>query len=153
MHTFALRIFACVFVLLIVDAVQAATVKNVRVWRGPDYTRVVFDLDAPVKHNLTLADNPDRIILDVPASTLKSSLNNLALAGTPIEVARSSVVNKTDLQLVLDLNKRVTAKSFTLKKEGKNDDRLVIDLFDATNDVATTAQNKSASSTPVATVA
>ncbi len=43
---------------------SAATVKSVRVWSGPDSTRVVFELTAPVEHRVfTLAD-PDRIVID-----------------------------------------------------------------------------------------
>ena len=112
-------------------AEQIATVKNVRIWRGADYTRVVLDLNAAVQHSLTLANNPNRIILDIPKTKLTTSLNNLALAGTPVEFVRSSTVNKNDLRLVFDLKKNVSPKSFLLKKQGDSDDRLVIDLYDA----------------------
>ena len=109
---------------------QAATVKSVRLWRASDHTRIVLDLDAPVQHSLVMAANPARVILVVPDTRLKGSVNHLPLAKTPIDAVRSSVVNQQDLRLVFDLKSGVTPKSFTLKKHDKSDDRLVIDLYD-----------------------
>lgn len=125
-----LRLVFCALVFCCVDIAQAATVKSVRVWRAEDYTRVVLDLDAPVRYNLVLANNPTRIILDVTDSRLQSRLGKLPLGDTPIEIVRSSKVNDTDLRLVFDLKRKVSPKSFVLKKGDGNDDRLVIDLFD-----------------------
>lgn len=124
----------CVLVLCWVDMAQAATVKNVRIWRSEDYTRIVLDLDAPVRYNLVLASNPKRIILDLTGSTLKASLAKLPLASTPIDIVRSSSVDGSDLRLVFDLKNDVAPKSFVLKKNGDSDDRLVIDLYNVGKD-------------------
>lgn len=126
-----LRLCLCLLAFLTSGLVQAATVKSVRLWRAEDHTRIVLDLDAPVQHSLELANNPARVILVVPGASLKGSVNKLPLAKTPIEVVRPSVVNDHDLRLVFDLKKKVTPKSFLLKKRDGNDDRLVIDLYDA----------------------
>ncbi|RZA06747.1 MAG: AMIN domain-containing protein, partial [Moraxellaceae bacterium] len=106
----------CALIFLCVDIAQAATVKTLRVWRADDYTRIVLDLDAPVRYNLVLASNPTRIILDVTGTNMKASLTKLPLAKTPIEIVRSSVVNDVDLRLVFDLKNKVSPKSFLLKK-------------------------------------
>lgn len=127
----ALRLTLCVLALCCVELAQAATVKNVRVWRAEGYTRIVLDLDAPVRYNLVLANNPTRMILDVANSDLKASVAKLPLASTPIEIVRPSVVNDTDVRLVFDLKHSVSPKSFLLKKRDDSDDRLVIDLHDA----------------------
>lgn len=120
----------CLGIAVFALAAQSATVNGVRVWRAPDHTRIVLDLDAPVQHSLTLAGNPDRIILDVSNSKLSGSLGNLPLADTPVMVIRSTVHNKTDLRLVLDLKAKVTPNSFSLKAHAGMHDRLVIDLYD-----------------------
>ncbi len=127
----ALRLSLCVLALCCVELAQAATVKNVRVWRAEGYTRIVLDLDAPVRYNLVLANNPTRIILDVANSDLKASVAKLPLASTPIDIVRPSIVNDTDVRLVFDLKHSVSPKSFLLKKRDDSDDRLVIDLHDA----------------------
>lgn len=126
----ALGFALCALIFLCVDQVQAATVKNVRIWRADNYTRIVLDLDTPVRYNLVLASNPNRIILDVAGTDLKASINKLSLVSTPIEIIRSSMVDDTDLRLVFDLKTAVSPKSFQLKKSDGNNDRLVIDLFD-----------------------
>ncbi len=132
--------------IVLAQAAQSATVNGVRVWRAPDHTRIVLDLDAPVQHSLTLANNPDRIILDVPASALNAALNNLPLADTPVLAVRSYVQNKTDLRLVLDLKAKIAPNSFLLKAHGGMHDRLVIDLYDEpatpTNTIAATVVDK-----------
>ncbi len=130
--TFIRRLCGLLFLGLVVFAqvAQSAAVNGVRVWRAPDHTRIVLDLDAPVQHNLTLAHNPDRIILDVPASKLNAGLAKLPLADTPVLAIRSYVQNKTDLRLVLDLKVKITPNSFLLKAHGGMHDRLVIDLYD-----------------------
>jgi N-acetylmuramoyl-L-alanine amidase len=138
-----------------VELAQAATVNNVRVWRAEGYTRIVLDLDAPVRYNLVLANNPTRLILDVANSDLKASVAKLPLASTPIEIVRSSVVNDTDVRLVFDLKHSVSPKSFLLKKRDDSDDRLVIDLHDApvssTGTTNLAASNKPSAKTTAAT--
>lgn len=142
-----LRLSLCVLAVCCVELAQAATVKNVRIWRAEGYTRIVLDLDAPVRYNLVLASNPTRIILDVANSNLKASVAKLPLALTPIEIVRPSVVNDTDVRLVFDLKHPVSPKSFLLKKLDDSDDRLVIDLHDAPSAaVASSAAKTSVSS-------
>lgn len=125
-----LSAICCLGMVLVAQVAQSATVNGVRVWRAPDHTRIVLDLDAPVQHSLTLAGNPDRIILDVPNSKLRGDLTKLPLADTPVLVIRSYVHNKTDLRLVLDLKAKVAPNSFSLKASAGMHDRLVLDLYD-----------------------
>ncbi len=133
--------------VVLAQAAQSATVNGVRVWRAPDHTRFVLDLDAPVQHSLTFANNPDRIILDIPASSLNAGLNTLPLADTPVLAVRSYVQNKTDLRLVLDLKTKIAPNSFLLKAHSGMHDRLVIDLYD---EPATPASTTPASTTTAA---
>lgn len=135
--------FFCLGLVVLAQVAQSATVNGVRVWRAPDHTRIVLDLDAPVQHSLTLAGNPDRIILDVPASTLNAGLTALPLADTPVLAVRSYVQNKNDLRLVLDLKAKIAPNSFLLKAHGGMHDRLVIDLYDepAVSNTATANTN------------
>ncbi len=136
-----LSVICCVGIALFAQAAQSATVNGVRVWRAPDHTRIVLDLDAPVQHSLILAGNPDRIILEVPNSKLNTGLDKLPLTATPVLAIRSYVNNKTDLRLVLDLNTKVAPNSFLLKASAGMHDRLVIDLYDETVAAAAPANN------------
>jgi N-acetylmuramoyl-L-alanine amidase len=120
-----------VVLILSAEVAQAASVKSVRLYRAEDHTRVVLDMDAPAQYTAVLAENPERVILTVPDSSLKGSLKSLSLAKTPIEIVRDSIVNKNDLRLVFDLRQPVRLKSFFLKKRDGNNDRLVLDFYDA----------------------
>ena len=68
-----------VMLLLVTSIVQAVEVRDVRPWRAPDHTRIVFDLTAPAEHKLMVLENPDRIVVDVTDTALKSSLSDLKL--------------------------------------------------------------------------
>lgn len=133
-----LSVIGCLGIVLIAQAAQSATVNGVRVWRAPDHTRIVLDLDAPVQHTLTQMDNPERIVLDLPNSRLVGDISKLPLETTPVVAVRSSLSSNNDLRLVLDLKTKVAPNSFSLKAHGGMHDRLVIDLYDDVPAVATT---------------
>ncbi len=150
MFTRRLRLCLCALVFFCVDMAQAATVNSVRVWRAEGYTRIVLDLDEPVRYNLVLASNPTRIILSLANTNLKGSIAKLPLAHTPIEIVRSSIIDDVDLRLVFDLKNNVSPKSFLLKKRDGNSDRLVVDLYAADAASESAAHNSiAATSEPV----
>lgn len=125
---------------------QAAQVRDVRLWRAPDHTRLVLDLSAPVEHRLLILDNPRRVVLDLTDATLAAAYDDLPLDNTPIRAVRSGVRNGTDLRLVLDLRAAVAPKSFALRATDQASDRLVIDLFDQDQGNAEPSVKKSAHS-------
>ncbi|ARN74358.1 N-acetylmuramoyl-L-alanine amidase [Oceanicoccus sagamiensis] len=112
------------------SSVFAATVKDVRVWRAPDHTRVVLDLSSPTSHKIMQLANPDRIVIDINNASLKADLNSLELPDSPVSRVRSAVKGKHDLRVVLDVNSKVKPRSFLLKANKQLGDRLVVDLYD-----------------------
>ncbi len=120
---------------LAVDAVAETKVNSVRLWRAPDNTRLVFDLTGPVQHSVFTLTAPDRLVIDINGASLGAPLN-VATANTPITAMRSAQRTPTDLQVVIDLKKAVTPKSFTLAPNAQYGNRLVVDLFDNPADAA-----------------
>ena len=116
--------------LLAASAAAAVEVHDVRLWRAPDHTRVVFDLTGPAEHKLIVLSNPSRIVLDVENTRLKTNLSDLKLGETPIRQIRSGVREGDDLRVVLDMGTAVDPRSFALKANEKAGDRLVLDLYD-----------------------
>jgi N-acetylmuramoyl-L-alanine amidase len=110
--------------------VGAVEVHDVRLWRAPDHTRIVFDLSGPTEHKLIELDSPSRIVLDVEDTRIKSSLSDLKLAGTPVALVRTGIRDGSDLRVVLELNADVKPRSFFLKANDQAGDRLVLDLYD-----------------------
>jgi N-acetylmuramoyl-L-alanine amidase len=115
---------------LLVGQVLAADINGVRMWRAPDHTRLVFDLSGPVKHEILTLSSPERVVIDIPAASLKASFDALNFADTPIKKLRSGVRNKKDLRLVLDMSQAIKPRSFLLAASGDLHDRLVVDLYD-----------------------
>ena len=116
--------------LLAASSVWAVEVHEVRLWRAPDHTRIVFDLTGPSDHKLIVLDNPRRIVLDMENASLKADLDALKLANTPVTRVRSGVREGDDLRVVLDISAAVDPRSFALRANEKAGDRLVLDLYD-----------------------
>ena len=108
----------------------ATEVIDVRLWRAPDHTRVVFDLSDAIEHSILQLDNPTRVVVDINDVKLKGALDDLPLENTPIERVRSGIRKGNDLRIVFDLRAKVTPKSFALDPNERTGHRLVLDLFD-----------------------
>ncbi len=130
-------LFALMGVGLAQPSVANVQVHDVRLWRAPDHTRIVFDLTGPAQHKLIVLENPIRIVLDLKNAEIKAQLASLDFAGTPISRVRSGVRGGTDLRIVLDMNAAVNPRSFELKANDQAGDRLVLDLYDKTSQTTT----------------
>lgn len=118
----------------------AADIESARIWRAPDNTRLVFDINDAFDHNVFSLDNPSRLVIDIKSTELKANLNTLEIASTPISKIRSGVRGGSNLRIVLELNTKVRVNSFTLKANEQYGDRLVVDLFDTVQAAAKPAK-------------
>ncbi len=108
----------------------ASEIEGVRLYRSPDRTRVVLDLDSTVKHKMFTLDNPSRVVVDITNVKLKTAFDTLNYSGSPIAKIRTGVRGKRGLRVVFDLKNVVNPKTFTLQANERYGDRLVIDLYD-----------------------
>ncbi|MCB1690342.1 MAG: N-acetylmuramoyl-L-alanine amidase [Halioglobus sp.] len=108
----------------------AVDVHDVRLWRAPDHTRIVFDLTDQAQHSLIVLSDPGRIVLDIQDTQLRADLTKLNLANTPISSVRSGVRDGNDLRVVFEITAGVDPRSFALKANEQAGDRLVLDLYD-----------------------
>jgi N-acetylmuramoyl-L-alanine amidase len=124
-------LIACLAALLPAGgALNAAEIKNLRIWAGPEYTRAVFDVSAPVDYKLFELSKPDRIVLDVRASALGEGFSAPAAKGL-LKGLRAGKQGKNDARIVFDLAEGVRPKSFLLPPADKFGYRLVLDLYPA----------------------
>jgi N-acetylmuramoyl-L-alanine amidase len=138
--------------VMLTEAFAASEIRGVRLWRAPDNTRLVFDLSGPVQHSVFTLAAPNRIVIDVNAAKLTTSLDNLALSNTPITAIRSAQRNGEDLRVVIDLSAQVTPKSFSLAPNQQYGNRLVVDLFDQAADAAPSLPSTTADAAPAVPV-
>lgn len=120
---------------------MAAEVEDLRMWRAPDHTRLVFDLSSSASYQLFSLDNPFRIVIDVEDSSTSNEFDGLDFTGSPIADVRSGVRNGNDLRIVLDMKQQVRPSSFTLEPNSEFGNRLVVDLYDLEPAPATASNN------------
>ena len=105
------------------------SVKNIRMWPAPDHTRVVFDIDRPVKYALFTLHNPDRVVVDLRGARLAKRVPRANPADRLLVRLRAGKRKHNDLRVVLDLKRQVRPRSFLLKPNRKYGHRLVIDIY------------------------
>ncbi|OEY67860.1 N-acetylmuramoyl-L-alanine amidase [Marinobacter sp. X15-166B] len=112
------------------DAAAGNAIQGARIWPAPDHTRVVFEMQGDVQHNVFALGSPARMVIDISNTSLQGDLARLDLTGSPIQRIRSARRNGNDLRVVLDLNSEMKARSFQLKPNEQYGHRLVVDLID-----------------------
>ena len=122
-------------------SLAAVNVKGVRMWPAPDNTRLVFDLDAPVTHNLFALKAPNRIVIDFKEGQFPGKLPTFDYSESKIRNIRFAKQKNGQLRFVIDVTSAVRPKSFVLKPQGEYGHRLVVDLFHK-NDQAKTVKRK-----------
>ncbi|WP_136064559.1 N-acetylmuramoyl-L-alanine amidase [Modicisalibacter radicis] len=106
----------------------ASDVDNVRLWAAPDHVRLVFDMAGAPQANIFSLDNPRRLVIDLEDSRLEANLAGVDLEGSAISEIRSGTRNGDDLRVVLDLERPVEPRHFTLAPNDQYGHRLVVDL-------------------------
>lgn len=129
-HTFswAALLSLLLSIVLLSATVQAATVDDVRMWAGPESTRLVFDISGPIEHSVFMLRSPNRVVIDLKNTRLRKSPHGLDFTQGVVSKFRSAKRNSRDLRMVLDLKGKVRPKSFLLKPTKQYGHRLVIDL-------------------------
>lgn len=107
---------------------RAVDVRAVRLWAGPDTTRVVVDLSGNAQHTLQVLHNPERVVLDVPGARLAKALRTVTSGSGAVKRVRMSHSPSGNLRVVLDLSRPIQAKSFVTPPNAHYGYRLVVDL-------------------------
>ncbi len=121
-------------VLLTLNAHAANNISAARVWPAQDYTRIALESDAPIKYQLIVLKNPDRLVLDIENIELNNTLRTLSdkiLSGDPLRVA-------------IDLKGEVRPNIFALMPAGEYKYRLVLDIYPLQDELMAMLGKKSA---------
>src|SRR3981081_894672 len=120
--------WATLLSMLLLLPAHAVDVRAIRLWAGPDSTRVVLDLSGSAQHNLQVLRNPDRVVLDVAGARLASSARAAPAGPATVKQVRMARRASGELRIVLDLARPIQAKSFLAAPNDRYGYRLVIDL-------------------------
>lgn len=122
--------------------------ENIRFWSGPEYTRIVFDLSAPVsaQPHLLKGNNP-RIYFDLLYTDLSSQLQqNVPILNGLVKRVRTSRFDEKRTRVVLDLNRVTKYKFINLK----NPYRFVVDVYGSATKAAASPEIRAADDDSIA---
>ncbi|HEX4884573.1 MAG TPA: N-acetylmuramoyl-L-alanine amidase [Casimicrobiaceae bacterium] len=115
------------FLASAVLAAAPTRVTDVRLWAGPEGTRLVLDLTAPARHEVFTLENPHRVVIDLANAELAMK-QGLPAGQGPVKSVRSGPQPNRGLRIVLDLSSKLAMKSFVVGPDGSAGHRLVVEL-------------------------
>ena len=110
-----------------------ASIVAVRVWPASDYTRVTLESDTALSVKHFLAENPNRLVIDIDGLELSPALREIVgkvrsddpfIGGVRVGQNQPRVV-----RLVIDLKQATAPQLFTLAPVAAYQHRLVFDLY------------------------
>lgn len=124
---------AAAFTLGGADIVFGAGILAVRVWPAPDYTRITIESDAALSQKHFLAEDPNRLVIDIDGIELSPALRDLVGKVRPddpfIAGVRAGQNQPRVVRLVIDLKQATAPQLFTLDPVAAYRYRLVFDLY------------------------
>ena len=137
------------FILLLIssfNSFSANEVKETRLWPAPDYTRITIESSAKINNDQMMLKNPERIVIDLKGISVNKALKDLP---TKLKQNDPNILNIRVGQftpkvsrIVIDLKKSARVKIFSLPPVAPYKDRLVIDVYPASNDKLSNLLNK-----------
>lgn len=107
----------------------AAEVRAVRLTATDTGTRVVMDLSSAVRHKAFLLDDPGRVVVDLPHSSLaRQALAKPDSSSGVVTATRSGKLPNNGVRLVFEVQGKVSIQTSALAPSGGAGHRLVIDI-------------------------
>lgn len=123
------------FLILLLGLLATATVhaapvevRDLRLWAGPESTRVVLDLSAAVKYQVFTLSGPERVVIDLEQATMDTSRVRVPAGSGIVSQLRVGARDGGTLRVVLDLAARAEPKDFLTTPNDVYGHRLVVDL-------------------------
>ena len=114
---------------MIPGSVYSADIKDIRMWHAPERTRIVFDMDNGSRFKAFTLQNPDRVVIDLPGTRLKSRVPEAGTTGQFISRIRVGQPDSNTLRVVFDVKKPVRYFIQLLKPVDNYRYRLVVDYY------------------------
>mgnify|MGYP001578362908 CR=1 FL=1 len=123
-----MRVKRFILLALWVPLAQAVELRDVRLWDGPESTRVVFDLEGGTTHRFFTLENPNRVVIDLIGTHAATGLALDAIGKGLVKSVRTGP-RDDGLRVVLDMTVEVNPKSFSLEPNESYGNRLIFDLY------------------------
>ncbi len=123
-------LIVCLVTFSSVSFARTAEVTEINLWKQtPHGMRLLFNLSGPTTHTVFTLNSPDRLVIDLKETILKTEFKPTLNNQDFIQNVRIARRNKDDLRIVLDLNVPVLTKSFLAKvTAGRGGHQLTVDI-------------------------
>lgn len=132
-HVWKVVVFIGLQLTAVVGQAQQVDVKSLHYWNTPDQTRMTFDVTTSPEHRVFLMNNPPRLVIDMRNTKANQALTQPPADHPLFSKLRFATKGTTDLRVVIDLKKQLTAKMATLRTNSLDNHRLVIELLGKTS--------------------
>jgi len=127
---------ACLLSVTRVGFAATAQMAAVRVWPSSTYTRITLESNIPLSYKQFTLPSPNRLVIDIDDLSLNSTFRNITSLVQPndpyIKQLRVGQFDNKTVRLVIELKQDVKPNLFTLSPIAEFKNRLVIDLYPAT---------------------
>ncbi|MBS0424970.1 MAG: N-acetylmuramoyl-L-alanine amidase [Proteobacteria bacterium] len=124
--------FSCIGVNQTAWAAET-TVKSVRVGLTPDYTRITLESNQPLDYELSMLENPHRVVVDLNNTQISQALSALPQkidAIDPfVQKIRVGQYRPHVIRLVLDLKTSVVPRTSVVEPKENFAHRLILDIY------------------------
>lgn len=130
---------SCLFLLIccigLNQTVLAAdtTVKSVRIGLAPDYTRITLESSQPLEYELSMLENPHRVVVDLNNTRISQALSALPQKVDAIDPfvqkIRVGQYKPHVIRLVFDLKASVVPRTSVIEPKENFAHRLVLDIY------------------------
>ena len=127
---------------------DAAVIKDIRMWHAPDHSRIVFDLDRHSPFKVFTLEDPGRVVIDLGKSQLRSRIPAAGTTGQFIQRIRLGSPGDGVTRMVFDLARPVRYFVRMLKPSHGYQYRLVVDFYHHSFDPDEPAQTRKPSPGP-----
>lgn len=103
-------------------------ITDARLWKSPEGVQLVFGVSGPAAHRLDSPAGEDRVVIEIDDARLRTTLQRLDFKGSVISAANALERQDGALIVVLELNRRATAKSILLKPNREYGYRILVDI-------------------------
>jgi len=142
MLKFTIKLVALLALLWLPRAHAAITISSASILPMQEHTQMTLESKQPVRYNLFVIKNPERLVIDLEDVEINDLLNNLARLisnNNPyIKSVRVGRFKPGVVRLVFGLKKKVKPQLSILKPDAEYGYRLVLDIYPAVSTVAQT---------------
>lgn len=128
------RFYPAVLIFIITTSVwpalsSASTLSAARVLTSNAKQQFVFDVSDTVDFKTFMLSNPNRLVLDLKNTQIKTTLSHLNVSGTVVNNVRGGYFQPGVARIVFDLKQAAKWKTSRLASDGRHGQQLVIEFM------------------------